>query len=159
MEEMRDQQTWLIHSCPVSQLVWCHCYSHSCGCIRMDPGMFRRGSISRCCLYPDNSSTIQIPPCVFLLMEIEYWHLDLSSNERRMVVSQDHPRDLWRRIPFLGVKKVRVMLQRSSCNQPSCFGLRNSLRDRSCLNMTTTFLKLKAASTSVVGTLGYPLWT
>lgn len=116
---MRDQQTWLIHSCPVSPLVWCHCYSHWCGCIRMDPGMFRRGWI----LYPDSSSTIQTPPYVFLLMEIECWHLDLSSNERRMVVSQDHPQDLWRRIPFLGVKKVRLMLHRSSRNPPSCFGL------------------------------------
>lgn len=67
-------------------------------------------------------------------MKIEHWHLDLSSNERRMVVSQEQ--DLWRRILFLGVKEVRLMLQKSSCNWPSCFGLINSLRDRSCLNMT-----------------------
>lgn len=52
---------------------------------------------------------VQIPLYVFVLTKIEYLHLDLRSNERRMVVSQQQ--DVWRRIPFLGFKKGRLMSQ------------------------------------------------
>lgn len=73
----------------------------------------------RCWLSPDNNRAVQIPCYVFALTEIEYLHVDLGSNERRMVVSQQQ--DFWRRIPFLGAT------WKSSRNQPSCSGLINSL--------------------------------